>query len=126
MIPTMSAADRLRALAAELLQRERWSRDQLLSYQQERVCALLAHAAEHSPYYRETLGAGGLDAQPTLTKQTLVEQWDRIVCEPRLRRALVESHAAGDDADRPLLGDYEVFSTSGSSGLGGVFFFQPP
>lgn len=125
MIPTMSAADRLRALAAELLQRERWSRDQLLSYQQERVRALLAHAAEHSPYYRETLGAGGLDAQPTLTKQTLVEQWDRIVCEPRLRRALVESHAGGDDADRPLLGDYEVFSTSGSSGLRGLFVYSP-
>ena len=79
---TTSRADKLRALAGELLERERSSRDRLLSYQQERLRELLAHAAEHSPYYRETLGPGGLGDQPTLSKRTLVERWDRIVCAP--------------------------------------------
>jgi len=45
---TVSRVDRLRMLAAEQLQRESWSRDQLLTYQHERLRELLAHAVSAS------------------------------------------------------------------------------
>jgi len=119
----MSTADRLRALAAEQIARDAWSRDQLLAHQQERLRALLAHAREHSPYYRETLD-GDFASLPTLSKATLMEQWDRIVCDPRLTRADALAHAGGADAAARLHGEFEVFSTSGASGLRGVFAFS--
>jgi phenylacetate-coenzyme A ligase PaaK-like adenylate-forming protein len=50
---------------------------------------------------------------------------DRIVTDPALRLADAESHAAGPEAIAPLHGRYRVFSTSGSSGLRGLFVFAP-
>lgn len=104
----------------DLLERERWSREELLAHQRRRLDDLYAHAVERSPYYREVLADG---EPPVLTKQTLMEQWDRIVCDPRLRRAEVEAHAAGPDAAEPYLGEFQVFSTSGASGLRGLFVY---
>jgi phenylacetate-CoA ligase len=119
-----SPLDQLRALAAEQLERDGWSRDRLLEHQRRRLDALLAHAREHSPHYRETLDPDAdLASLPTLTKATLMEQWDRIVCDPRLRLADVEAHATGPRAGEPLHGEFQVFSTSGASGLRGLFVY---
>jgi hypothetical protein len=49
--------DQLRALAAEQLARDGWSRERLLDHQSQRLCRLLAHAVVRSPYYLETRGA---------------------------------------------------------------------
>ena len=123
-VTTTSPVDRLRRLAGELLEREQWSRDRLLAYQRERLHELVTHAMNLSPYYRDVLDTGDLASQPTLSKQTLMEQWDRIVCDPRLRRDDVAAHAASPQADTLYLGEYEVFSTSGASGLRGLFVFD--
>ena len=48
----------LGAHAKTLLQRDRWSRKELLDYQQEHLRGLIRHAVEHSPYYRAALGPG--------------------------------------------------------------------
>jgi phenylacetate-coenzyme A ligase PaaK-like adenylate-forming protein len=104
----------------ELLERERWSREQLEAHQRRRLDDLYAHAAEHSPYYREVLAGGD---PPVLTKQTLMAEWDRIVCDPRLKLADVEQHAVGAHAAEPYLGEFAVFSTSGASGLRGLFVY---
>jgi len=118
---------RLIRSAAELLERERWSREQLVAYQRDRLGELLAHAVSASPYYREALGADPaatpFEQLPTLSKPVLMEQWDRIVCDHRLRRAGVEVHAASPQAGEPYLGEYQVFSTSGASGLRGLFVY---
>ena len=120
-----TALDHVRALAAEQLARDRWARDRLLAHQQDRLRALLAHARERSPYYREVLDPqAALAALPTLSKATLTEQWDRIVCDDRLRLADVVAHAAGPDAAEPLHGEFQVFSTSGASGLRGLFVYD--
>ena len=100
----------------ELLARESWSRDELLAHQRRRLEALHAHAAAHSPYYREALAGG---EPPVLTKQTLMDEWDRIVCDPRLTLAAVQAHTVAE----PYLGEFEVFSTSGASGLRGLFVY---
>ena len=120
-------ADRLRALAGEQLARDGWSRDRLLAFQAERLRALIAHAVAASPYYREVLGpdAASGDAPlaelPTLTKTTLMDNFDRVVTDPRLRRAGLEAHLAGPDPGQPYLGRYKVFTTAGTTGVRGLF-----
>jgi phenylacetate-CoA ligase len=128
--PAAAQTDRLRALAGEQLARDRWSRDRLLAYQEERLAALIAHAAAASPYYRELLGPDAASGEvplrelPTLPKVTLMEHFDRIVTDPRLRRAELEAHLAGADAARPYLGRYRLFSTAGTTGLRGLFVYD--
>jgi phenylacetate-CoA ligase len=107
-------------LVGELLQRDGWSREELLEHQSRRREELIAHAVEHSPYYREVLGSG---EPPVLSKQTLMDEWDRIVCDPRLKFDEVAAHAAGPHAAAPYLGEFQVFSTSGASGLRGLFVY---
>ena len=45
----------------ELLSHDRWSREQLLEYQSDRLREVIEHAVSASPYYREALGG---DAWP--------------------------------------------------------------
>jgi phenylacetate-coenzyme A ligase PaaK-like adenylate-forming protein len=122
-----SAADRLRALATEQLARDGWSRDRLLDYQGERLAALIAHAVAASPYYREVLGRDAASGQvplrelPTLPKATLMDNFDRIVTDPRLRRSELEAHLSGPEPDRPYLGRYKLFTTAGTTGVRGLF-----
>jgi phenylacetate-CoA ligase len=124
---TSSPAERLRALAGEQLARDGWSRDRLLDHQGERLRALIAHAVAASPYYRKVLGpdaASGdvpLPELPTLPKATLMDNFDRIVTDPRLRRADLEAHLSGPGADRPYLGRYKLFTTAGTTGVRGLF-----
>ena len=117
--------ERLDRLTGELLARDGWSRERLLAYQAGRLRALLAHAAGHSPWYRDTLGAGAADRPlaelPTLSKASLMEHFDEVVCDPRLRRADLEAHMAGPDPARSFLGRYRVLTTSGTTGRRGIF-----
>jgi hypothetical protein len=66
MAPSRPAGvEELRALTAELLRHDGWSREYLLAHQRERLLATLRHAVAASPYYREVLGAGA--TTPTST-----------------------------------------------------------
>ena len=118
----------IRPRVGELLEHDRWPRERLLAYQRERLEALLRHAVERSPYYREALGADAanrpLESLPTLPKPLLMEQFDRIVTDPRLRRADLERFVAGADAGALHLGEYLIFSTAGTTGVRGVFVYS--
>jgi phenylacetate-CoA ligase len=130
-MPTATASppnqvDRVRALLAELLSHDGWTRERLLAHQQARLRALLEHAVTSSPWYRRTLGPNAPEAPlaelPTLSKATLMERFDEVVCDPRLRLAGLQAHLEAGSA-APFLGEYRVASTSGSTGLRGVFAF---
>jgi phenylacetate-coenzyme A ligase PaaK-like adenylate-forming protein len=112
----------------ELMARDAWSRDELLAHQRDRLRALLEHAVAHSPYYRDVLGPGAADAPlealPTLTKATLMEQWDRVCCEPELTLAGIEAHVDGPRAAELHRGRYRIASTSGATGLRGLFAYD--
>jgi phenylacetate-coenzyme A ligase PaaK-like adenylate-forming protein len=67
------ARARIEALAAQMLERERWPRARLLEFQRRRLRAIVQHALAHSPYYRRVIGDvgnGDVDLQqlPVLTK----------------------------------------------------------
>jgi phenylacetate-CoA ligase len=117
------------SLAGELLEHDRWSRERLLSYQAERLRALLRHVLQRSPYYREALGAdaadGPLASLPTLPKSLLWGQFDGIVTDPRLRRSDLEAFLAEADAGASYLDRYRVFTTGGTTGEPGIFVYSP-
>jgi phenylacetate-CoA ligase len=124
--PLPSQLELVHERAAALVARAQWSPERLRAHRRERLRALVAHAVARSPYYRERLGADVargdivLEELPTLPKQTMMREFDRIVTEPNLRRAELEAHLAGPHAGSPFHGRYRVFATSGSSGLRGI------
>ena len=63
--PTMLAAR-----ARELLARDRWSREQLAGYQRDRLRSLIAHAVEHSAYYREVLGPDAAERSSPICRRS--------------------------------------------------------
>jgi phenylacetate-CoA ligase len=121
-----AAADSLHVRVGQLLAIDSWSREQVLELQRARLRSLLQHAVARSPYYREHLGPDAVDAPladlPTLSKARLMDEFDRVVTDPRIRRADVERFLAGA-AGQPYLGAFRAFATSGSTGMPGVFVF---
>lgn len=122
------APDALAARARELLERDTWSREQLVAYQRDRLRALVRHAVERSAYYRDALGPDAVGAElselPTLPKRLLMEELDRIVTDPRVRLADLRSFLSAAGAGERFLGEYRVFSTSGTSGVPGLFLYS--
>ncbi|HJV15648.1 MAG TPA: AMP-binding protein [Propionibacteriaceae bacterium] len=112
---------------AELMARDRWSREQLLAFQRERVQALIRHAVTHSPYYREVLGADAAERPlaelPTLPKSTMMAEFDKIVTDPRLRLADLRAHLGSSDPLQSFLGAFRVATTSGTTGERAIIAF---
>jgi phenylacetate-coenzyme A ligase PaaK-like adenylate-forming protein len=109
-----------------LAERERWPRERLEAYQRERLAELVRHAVAHAPYYRERLPRGRVEPAdlPALDKTTLMERFDDIVCDRRLRRDELLEHLDGLDRDALYLGEYRAMTTSGSSGRKGLFVYD--
>src|SRR4051812_15969199 len=77
-----------------------WSPEQLRVERQRRLRELIHVAVKRSPWHHARLS--GLDPStitedtlagvPTMTKDDLLEHFDDIIIDPRLRRDLVEAH----------------------------------
>jgi phenylacetate-coenzyme A ligase PaaK-like adenylate-forming protein len=115
-------------MARELQQHERWPRERLEAHQREQLEALVRHAREHTPYYRDRLPAGPveLSALPTLDKAALMDHFDELVADRRLRRDALLEHLDGLDHDALYLGEHRAMTTSGSSGRKGLFVYDRP
>jgi phenylacetate-coenzyme A ligase PaaK-like adenylate-forming protein len=115
-----------RALRAQA----KWPRERLAEHQAERLQAVVRHAAEHSPFYRERLAGVDVDRRvaledlPTLTKPELMERFDDWVTDRRLRHSVVDEHLSAIHDDELLLDEYRVMATGGSTGRRGVFCFS--
>jgi phenylacetate-CoA ligase len=123
---TSAAPPDVGRMARELLARVSWSTEQLAAHQQQHLRATVRHALEASPYYRRALGSDALDAPlaelPTLSKTTLMERFDEIVTDPRLRRDALAEHLAGPHASEPYK-EYLALTTSGTTGERGNFVY---
>jgi phenylacetate-CoA ligase len=108
--------------------RDHWSPEHLREHQRQRLDALARHAAAHSPFWRDRLGPGTVDlaAVPVLDKTTLMENFDDIVCDRRLRRDELLDHLDGLDHDALYLGRYRVMTSSGSSGHKALYVYDRP
>jgi phenylacetate-coenzyme A ligase PaaK-like adenylate-forming protein len=136
----MAATDRARRLAdliagmrlaRELIGHDRWTEGQLAVHQQQRLEAVVRHAAASSPFYRERLAGLGpgdpveLARLPVLDKATVMDRFDDLVTDRRLTLAAVEAHLDGLAGDELLLGRYRAMATGGSTGRKGVFVADP-
>lgn len=119
----------VRGRADELAERLTWPRERVLAFQAARLAETLRHAVGASPFYRQTIGrlvesGAPLTAFPTMNKTVLMAEFDRIVTDPGLTRALVEEHVGSPRVGQLLLGKYRVAATGGSSGQRGIFVYD--
>jgi phenylacetate-CoA ligase len=119
-------------MMADLTPRLRWSRAQIEAEQTPALRKFLRYAIDNSPWHRERLGgleledfsAARLSEIPPMSKDDLMENWDRIVTDPRCRRDAAEAHLeeiARTGADAYFMDKYHVVASGGSSGRRGVF-----
>jgi phenylacetate-CoA ligase len=114
--------------ARELGERDRWPRERRETLQRARLTQLVTHARTHSPYYREALAGYdpdvGVTSLPVLDKATMMERFDDLVTDRRLRRDALLQHVETVTGDDLYLGRYRATTTSGSSGRKGLFVFD--
>jgi putative adenylate-forming enzyme len=120
-------------LARTQTSHEHGPRAQLAAHQQQRLETVVRHAATHSPFYRRwfdqtgALGTGPVQLQrlPVLTKALLMDHFDELVCDPRLRRDQLLDWVGQTTGDQLYRDRYRVMATSGSSGRPGLFVYDP-
>ncbi len=116
--------------AFQLQRHDSWTRDQLRRHQDRKLEDMVRHAAAHSPFYRQLYRElplqqeVDLQALPVINKRILMENFDRIVTDRRLRLRELEAHMGQARQDDYFLGKYRVLSTTGTSGLRGVFVYD--
>jgi phenylacetate-CoA ligase len=114
---------------AELVARNAWPRQRLIEFQHDQLRRLLQHAVASSPYYRDLFGDlvarnAPLHEFPVTTKAMLMANFDRIVTDQRVSRVLVERHLNSEQVGAPLLGEYRVAATGGTTGERGIFVYD--
>jgi putative adenylate-forming enzyme len=119
---------RVLSLRRGLRAHERWTPRQLEEHRQRALADLRAFAYARSPFYQR-FHRGLIDAPleelPVLTKPDLMEHFDELVTDRRVRLSDVEAHLPSVAGDSRFLGRYRVVATSGSTGLRGIFLSDP-
>ncbi|HUZ77119.1 MAG TPA: AMP-binding protein [Chloroflexota bacterium] len=88
-----------------------------------------AYAYAHSQFFKE-FHRGATDAPlhevPSLTKPVLMEHYDEVATDPRIRLEGVRDHLdqLKRGSDELLLGEYRLCATSGSTGNPGLFIYN--
>ena len=124
--------DGLQALMSigEVASRDQWTPEKLQAFKQERLQDVVRHAALNSPFYKKAFAHVDcgkpflLDDLPVLSKETMMDNFNQVVTDPRLNLADIEDHLTQLEHDEYYLGKYRVLSTSGSSGLAGIFVYN--
>jgi phenylacetate-CoA ligase len=110
-----------------LRRRDRWSRRRLLSYQEEALARLRAYAYDKSPFYQDFhagLTDAPLSALPVLTKQRLMDNFDRLATRPDVHLADVERYLAQLRGNELFNNRYFVSATAGTTGRRGIFLWD--
>jgi len=118
---------RLLWIRRQLSRRDRWTRDELLHHQINALSVLRAHAYANSPFYQRFhsgLFDKPLQQLPVLTKKNLMENWNELVTDRTLRLDDLREFIGSLDTPRLFRNQYVGATTSGSTGLKGVFAFN--
>jgi phenylacetate-CoA ligase len=126
----MEDARRANALAEEFAAREQWARTELIRFQQRQLDSLVRYAVKHSPFYRQLYRfvprdePVAIETLPVIDKRTVMDNFDRIVTDERLNLDQLYDYIDSLSRDDYYIGEYRVLTTSGSTGLKGVFIFD--
>jgi len=93
---------------------------------------LVRHAQAHSPYYAQIIQERGINLDtcvpqdfPVLTKTVLMQNFDRIVTDRSITKAVVDEFLTrSTNPNDQLFDKYRVIHTSGSSGEVGYFLYS--
>lgn len=105
-----------------------WTRAALRDHQSRSLAALRTYVMAASPFYRDFHRGrehAPLERLPVLTKARLMQNFDQLVTDRRIRLADAESYLAAEAGAKRYLDRYVVLATSGSTGRRGVFVFDP-
>jgi phenylacetate-CoA ligase len=125
LLPTLDPAE-LQPRIGELVSHNGWTRTALLELQQRRLAQVLRQAAT-SAYYRDSLSVvrePSLADLPILTKRLLMDNWDTVVTDRRLRLREVEEHLASDRAGTLIHDQYRAYATGGTTGERAVVVYN--
>jgi putative adenylate-forming enzyme len=125
-VSTNSIQTGMLATAKQFAVHDTWNRQQLEAFQSSKLAKLREFAYAHAPFYREFhhgLTGRPLKELPVLTKTVMMEHFDEIVTDPKIRLAEVQAHMSALDDDEQFLDTYWVMASSGSTGSPGIFLF---
>ncbi len=111
------------------------STETLQALRNQRLRSLLKHAKRYSPWYKKHLAhidiehftEQNLHEIPVTNKVILMNNWDDIVTDRRVSLQLVEKHLdkiSQNENSLYLFDRYHCITTSGSSGIRGVFIYD--
>ena len=120
------------ALLPEMLARIDWPADRIAEHRQVELHRLVKVAKELSPWHRkrlldvnpEDVDETTLSDLPVMTKDDLMEHWDDIVTDDRIRLDDVEGHLERLTTDAYLFDRYHAAATGGSTGRRGVVVYD--
>lgn len=108
-------------------QHEKWTRQQLQTYQEVSLHRLRKYAYEKSPFYQDFhrgMTDHSLQELPVLTKAIMMENFDELVTDRALHLEDIRAFAAQGEVGQRFRDQYYVTATSGSSGHPGFFLFN--
>jgi len=130
LVTKIQDAMRAYGIWCQMKEREAWSREKLSGYQEKQLAHLVAHACARSPYYRELykgIDLGGqikLQDLPVVTKKSIMENFDRVITDPKINLTSLYSHVDQIKEDQLYAGEYRILTTAGTSGFRGVFLYD--
>ncbi len=106
-----------------------WTRERIDAERERGLRELVSIAKERSPWHRErlmdvdptSLMLSDLTSLPTMTKDDLMDHFDRIVTDRRVTLAAANAHLEALEHVDYFLDDLHVVASGGSSGKRGVF-----
>ncbi len=120
----------------EVKKAETLEHQQIQYLQLTRFRKLLRHVLQNSRFYRRYYHEHGISESdinnltpqdlPVIDKQTVMENYDDVVCDPALKKEALERFIIeSPDPRSKYKGIYRVLHTSGSSGTVGLFVYGP-
>lgn len=113
-----------------------WSRDQVLEEQRRALRKMVRLAQEGSPFYAKRIGhlesstmeLSDLEKIPPLTKADVMENWDDLVTDRRLKLADMNIHLSqlleGKTDNAYYLNEYYASATGGTTGKRGLYLWD--
>ncbi len=119
---------KLLASRKEFHRQDKWNCEELEQHRNKALSELREYAYAKSPFYQKFhngLFDAPLQELPVLTKAELMKHWDEIITDKSIRFADVQNFMLNLKEPKMFKNKYYVVSTDGSSGLKGIFIYNP-